>query len=161
LADLVARGMDATGGLLVVIDGAKALASAVRRVFGDHALVQRCTIHKRRNVTDHLPRHRRAFVDRRLAKAFNEPDPARGLRAARALARQLEAEHPDAAASLREGLEDMFTVRRLGVSDRLARTLSTSKLGRRQDALPILIGRFSCPRPPNRTCTFPRIRLST
>jgi putative transposase len=126
LADLVARGLDASGGLLVVIDGAKALASAVRRVFGDHALVQRCTLHKRRNVADHLPKHRRTFVDRRLAKAFNDADPARGLRAARTLARQLEAEHPDAAASLREGLEDMFTVRRLGVSDRLARTLSTT-----------------------------------
>lgn len=126
LADLVARGLDATGGLLVVIDGAKALASAVRRVFGDHALVQRCTIHKRRNVADHLPKSRRTFVDRRLAKAFNDPDPDRGLRAARALARQLDTEHPDAAASLREGLEQMFTVRRLGVSDRLARTLSST-----------------------------------
>ena len=125
LADLVARGLDATGGLLV-IDGAKALASAVRRVFGDHALIQRCTVHKRRNVTDHLPKHRRAFIDRRLAKAFNDADPERGLRAARAMARQLDTEHPDAAASLREGLEQMFTVRRLGVSDRLARTLSTT-----------------------------------
>ena len=56
LADLVARGLDAAGGLLVVIDGAKALAAAVRRVFGDHALVQRCTLHKRRNVADHCPR---------------------------------------------------------------------------------------------------------
>ena len=65
-------------------------------------------------------------MDRRLAKAFNDPDPQRGLRTARGLARQLEAEHPDAAASLREGLEDMFTVRRLGVSDRLARTLSST-----------------------------------
>ena len=78
------------------------------------------------DVTDHLPKHRRAFVDRRLAKAFNDPDPDRGLRTAQALARQLEADHPDAAASLREGLEQMFTVRRLGVSDRLARTLSTT-----------------------------------
>jgi transposase-like protein len=124
LADLVARGLDATGGLLVVIDGAKALASAVRRVFGDHALIQRCTLHKRRNVADHLPKHRRAFIDRRLATAFNDAD--RGLRTARGLARQLESEHPDAAASLREGLEEMFTVRRLGVSDRLARTLSST-----------------------------------
>jgi transposase-like protein len=126
LADLAARGLDASHGLLVVIDGAKALASAVRRVFGDHALVQRCTLHKRRNLTDHLPKNQRTFVDRRLANAFNDPDPERGLRKARALARQLDDEHPDAAASLREGLEQMFTVRRLGVSDRLARTLSTT-----------------------------------
>lgn len=61
-------------------------------------------------------------MDRKLAKAFADPDPDAGLRAARALAAQLK--HPDAAASLREGVEDMFTVRRLGVGDRLARSLS-------------------------------------
>jgi putative transposase len=64
-------------------------------------------------------------VDRWLAKAFNDADPQRGLRTARSLARQLESEHPDAAASLREGLEQMFTVRRPGVSDRLTRWLSS------------------------------------
>ena len=62
----------------MVIDGAKALAKAVRKVFGTHALVQRCTIHKRRNVTDHLPETERAGVDARLARAFNRPDPRRG-----------------------------------------------------------------------------------
>jgi transposase-like protein len=56
LADLQGRGLDASHGLLVVIDGAKALATAVRQVFGDLALIQRCTLHKRRNVADHLPR---------------------------------------------------------------------------------------------------------
>lgn len=124
LADLVARGMDAEQGLLVVIDGAKALAAAVKRVFGDRALVQRCVLHKRRNVVDHLPKSQQRFVDRKLAKAFAALDPDAGLAAARALARSLEDQHPDAAASLREGLEQMFTVRRLGVGDRLARSLS-------------------------------------
>lgn len=124
LADLVARGLDAEQGLLVVIDGAKALSAAVKRVFGDRALIQRCTLHKRRNVTDHLPKSQQRFVDRKLAKAFNHADPDAGLAAAKALARQLEDAHPDAAASLREGLEQMFTVRRLGVGDRLARSLS-------------------------------------
>jgi len=123
LADLVARGVSADDGLLVVIDGAKALRAAVDSVLGDRALVQRCTLHKRRNVTDYLPKQQRRFVDRKLAQAFNDPDPDKGLRAAKALARQLEAKHPDAAASLREGLEEMFTVRRLGVGDRLARSL--------------------------------------
>ena len=65
-----------------------------------------------------------ATVDRKLAAAFNDADPARGLRICRGIASQLEADHPSAAASLLEGLEDMFTVRRLGVSDRLARSLS-------------------------------------
>lgn len=124
LADLVGRGLDASGGLLVVIDGAKALAAGVRKVFGDQALVQRCTLHKRRNVADHLPKETQPWVDRKLAKAFANPDADAGLRAAKDLARALEREHPDAAASLREGLEEMFTVRRLGVGDRLARTLT-------------------------------------
>jgi transposase-like protein len=63
LADLVGRGLDAEDGLLVVIDGAKALASAVTSVFGAKAAIQRCTIHKRRNVSDHLPESERDWVD--------------------------------------------------------------------------------------------------
>ncbi|HEX2063398.1 MAG TPA: IS256 family transposase [Acidimicrobiales bacterium] len=126
LADLVSRGLSAAGGLLVVIDGAKALARAVRKVFGDHALIQRCTLHKRRNVADHLPESERGWVDQRLARAFNHIDADAGLRQACDLARQLEVRWPDAAASLREGLEDMFTVRRLGVGDRLAKTLMST-----------------------------------
>jgi putative transposase len=126
LADLLDRGLSADGGLLVVIDGAKALAAAVRKVFGELALIQRCTLHKRRDVTDHLPERERGWVDQRLARAFNHPDPDAGLRRARDLARQLETRWPDAAASLREGLEEMFTVRRLGVGDRLARTLTST-----------------------------------
>jgi transposase-like protein len=128
LADLVDRGLSAAGGLLVVIDGAKALSAAVRKVFGEEALVQRCTLHKRRNVADHLPADQRGWVDQRLARAFNHANPEVGLRQARDLARQLEARSPDAAASLREGLEDMFTVRRLGVGDRLARSLTNTNM---------------------------------
>lgn len=126
LADLADRGLDASGGLLFVIDGAKALAAGVRRVFGERAVIQRCTIHKRRNVVDHLPRDQRPFIDAKLAKAFNNPDPVAGRRAAMDLARMLEDRHPDAAASLREGLDDMFTVRRFGLSDRLCRTMSNT-----------------------------------
>jgi hypothetical protein len=65
-------------------------------------------------------------VDAKLARAFANPDPVAGLRAARELARALQARHPGAAASLREGLEEMFTVHRLGVSQRLARTLTST-----------------------------------
>ncbi len=126
LADLSERGVDASGGILFVIDGAKALAAGVRKVFGDQALIQRCTLHKRRNVTDHLPKDQRRFTDAKLAKAFNNRDATAGLRAAKELARLLEDRHPDAAASLREGLDDMFTVRRLNLSDRLARTLTNT-----------------------------------
>lgn len=126
LADLVARGLCADGGLLVVIDGAKALASGVRKVFGDQALVQRCTIHKRRNLKGHLPKELGASMDWRLARLFANPDPAKGLDGARRLAAELKADHPDAAASLLEGLEEMFTVRRLGVNGRLSLTLTNT-----------------------------------
>jgi putative transposase len=123
LADLVERGLDTSGGLLVVIDGAKALAAAVRSVFGDLAVIQRCQIHKRRNVKDHLPATMRDDVDARLRGAFADPDPTAGLRKAQRLATELARTHPDAAGSLREGLEEMFTVRRLGIDGTLARTL--------------------------------------
>ncbi len=126
LADLVARGLSADAGLLVVIDGAKALATAVRAVFGEHALIGRCTLHKRRNVAGYLPKETAGRIDRRLAAAFSQPDPATGLARAKAIAAELEADHPDAAASLREGLAEMFTVRRLGVDGRLARSLTTT-----------------------------------
>jgi putative transposase len=128
LSDLQDRGLTADRGLLVVIDGGKALAAGVAKVFGDRAVVQRCTLHKRRNVTDHLPKDQRGWVDQRLARAFNHEDPAAGLRQAKDLARQLETRWPDAAASLREGLDDMFSVRRLGVSDRLARSLTNTNM---------------------------------
>lgn len=126
LADLSARGLSTEGGLLVVIDGAKALAAGVRRVFGEHALVQRCTLHKRRDVAGYLGKELAGRVDRRLAQAFSHPDPTTGLARAKAIAAELSRDHPDAAASLREGLDDMFTVRRLGIDGRLARTLTTT-----------------------------------
>jgi len=126
LADLVERGLAFDDGLLVVIDGAKALSAAVREAFGDKALIQRCTLHKRRNIADHLPDKEKAWVDAKLVKAFNHPDPGTGLRNAKSLAAQLDKNYPSAAASLREGLEEMFTVARLGLDGRLARTLTTS-----------------------------------
>src|SRR5271166_6343006 len=127
LADLVARGLAVDDGLLVVIDGAKALSAAVREVFGAKAAIQRCTLHKRRiNLADHLPDKEQAWVDAKLVKAFAHPDPDAGLRNAKHLAAQLDKNYPSAAASLREGLEEMFTVARLGIDGRLAKTLTTS-----------------------------------
>jgi transposase-like protein len=126
LADLSARGLAAEAGMLVVIDGAKALAAGVRRVFGEAALVQRRTLHNRRDVAGYLGKETAGRIDRRLARAFDHPDPITGLARARAIAAELSRDHPDAAASLREGLDDMLTVRRLGVDGRLARTLTTT-----------------------------------
>jgi putative transposase len=126
LADLVDRGLQFDDGLLVVLDGAKALSAAVREVFGDKALIQRCTLHKRRNVAEQLPDKDKAWLDAKLVKAFGHPDPDAGLRNAKSLAAQLQKTHPGAAASLREGLDEMFTVTRLGIDGRLAKTLTTS-----------------------------------
>jgi len=124
LADLVERGLGCEQGVLFVLDGSKALAAGVKRVFGDRALVQRCVLHKRRNIEAYLPGAYAERIDAQLAKAFNDIDPERGLRVVTGIATQLDAHYPCAAASLREGLADMFTVRRLGASDRLARSLS-------------------------------------
>jgi putative transposase len=126
LADLVGRGLDAADGLLVVIDGAKALSTAVTAVFGANAAIQRCTVHKRRNIAEHLPEDQRGWVDAKLVRALNNPDAAAGLRDAKALATALERKHPGAAASLREGLPELFTVARLGITGTLAKTLTSS-----------------------------------
>ena len=126
LADLVARGLRYDHGILAVLDGSKALRKAVVKVFGERALIQRCTLHKRRNVTGYLPVEERNAVDRRLAAAFAHTDPVKGLKACRDLARQLDAKHPDAAGSLREGLKEMFTVTGLGVTGRLRQSLTNT-----------------------------------
>ena len=122
----IARGLRFEHGILAVLDGSKALRAGVVKVFGERALIQRCTLHKRRNVTGYLGVDDRDAIDRRLAMAFAQPDPARGLKACRDLAVQLDKDHPDAAASVREGLEEMFTVARLGIPVRLRRTLTNT-----------------------------------
>lgn len=126
LADLVARGLRYEHGILAVIDGSKALRSAVLRVFGKHVLIQRCTLHKRRNVTDYLPKARRQAIDRRLAAIFAAEDPDAGIAEAKRLANDLKRDHPDAAGSLLEGLDEMFTVARLGIHGALRRTLTNT-----------------------------------
>jgi putative transposase len=83
-------------------------------------------LHKRRNVAEHLPDEEKSWVDAKLVRAFNHPDPDTGLRNAKSLAAQLGKIYPGAAASLCEGLEEMFTVTRLGMDGRLAKTLTTS-----------------------------------
>ena len=77
-----------------MLDGSKALRRAVVKVFGERALIQRCTLHKRRNVIGYLPVEERDAIDRRLALAFAQPDPAKGLKACRDLARQLDVNIP-------------------------------------------------------------------
>ena len=90
-------------GILAVLDGSKALRKAVTKVFGERALVQRCTLHKRRNAIGYLPVAQRDTIDRRLAVAFARPDPVKGMQACRSLAAQLDGPHPDAAAHCAKG----------------------------------------------------------
>jgi transposase-like protein len=128
LADLVDRGFGspADQSLLAVIDGAKALAKAVRDVFGDHVRIQRCQVHKTRNILDHLPESMQATVRSRLRKAYQEADATKALKALQKLAAELEHDYPQAANSLREGLEETLTVHRLGLSGTLRRSLATT-----------------------------------
>ncbi|MGH7685404.1 MAG: IS256 family transposase [Candidatus Dormibacteria bacterium] len=126
LEDLVARGLDASRGLLVVIDGSKALRAAVTKVFGERALVQRCQEHKIRNVTEHLPREQQGFTGRKLRAAYGLSDAATAERELQALARHLDGIHPGAAASVREGLQETLTVQRLQLGPQLTRVLRST-----------------------------------
>lgn len=128
LADLQARGLCATEGLLVVIDGSKALRAAVRACFGERALIQRCRIHKLRNVLAHLPDDEHPWIRRKLAQAWALASADAAERRLRELARALERDRPGAAGSLREGLEETLTITRLGLSvdSALGRTLRST-----------------------------------
>ena len=125
LTGLRDRGLDSTRPLLVVIDGAKALRRAVTDVF-DHPVIQRCQLHKLRNVTDRLPDAVASTVAKRMRAAYHHTDPLTAQADLEALARELDRSHPGAAASLREGLAETLTIGRLGVPPTLARTLRST-----------------------------------
>ena len=125
LADLVHRGLDVEQGVLVVLDGGKALRAAVDEVFGAVS-VQRCVRHKERNVLDHLPERDRSAVKARLRHAWATNDHALALDELRTLAAELQRSHPGAAASLNEGLEETLTLTRLGIRGRLKKTLQST-----------------------------------
>ena len=125
LSDLVARGLDIEQGVLVVLDGSKALRAAVEEVFGP-VPVQRCIRHKERNVLEHLPERDRPAIKARLRRAWATDDHTHALDGLQALAGELERSHPGAASSLREGLEETLTLTRLQIRGRLKRTLQST-----------------------------------
>ena len=125
LAGLRDRGLDTTRPILVVIDGAKALRRAITDVF-DHPVVQRCQLHKLRNVSDRLPDALASTVAKRMRRAYHHADPLVAQAELETLARELQRSHPGAAASLREGLAETLTIGRLGVPPTLARTLRST-----------------------------------
>lgn len=127
LQDLLSRGLRVTGKLLCVIDGGKGLRAAIDDVLGDVALVQRCQNHKRRNVLDHLPEKRRAYAARMMTDAYKSRSYETAKKQLKALVSWLENNgEDDAAASLREGLEETLTVLKLGLPPLLTRSLATT-----------------------------------
>ena len=128
LDDLVERGLDTTRPTLIVLDGSKALRKAVNKTFSDRCPVQRCQIHKRRNVKDHLPPSYQGSVDQRIRTAYA----MKGCDQAKAQLLKtvawLEEINPSAASSLHEGLEETLALHRLGLPDSLRKSLQSTNL---------------------------------
>ena len=123
LSELVERGLDFSTPRLYILDGGKALHAAVRRHAGEAAFIQRCQVHKKRNVVDHLPEEHQADVKKKLQNAYAMTDYTEAKRALDRLHRELMELNPSAARSLEEGLEETLTVHKLRVPDQLRRTL--------------------------------------
>ncbi len=126
LRSLLARGLNISQGILVIIDGGKGLRSAVRKVFGKRALVQRCMWHKRENVVSYLPQRDQAAWRRCLQRAMDRPTYEEARSALNDLVAELDMINQSAAASLREGLDEILTLHRLGVYAMLGRSFKTT-----------------------------------
>jgi transposase-like protein len=122
--NLIERGLDPTVCRLFIVDGAKALSKAIRRTFGAHTPIQRCQIHKARNVIERLPKPLHACVRRALRQAWEIDDADKAERLLRNLARRLEGEAAGVAKSILEGLDEMLTVNRLDLPPKLRRALA-------------------------------------
>jgi transposase-like protein len=126
LADLQSRGMRTDRSVLVILDGSKALHKAATQMFGQAALIQRCQVHKLRNILEHLPEGQRPWVRAIVARAYRQGEVATARRLLQDLARRLDDRYPSAAASVREGLDETLTVLTLDLSDRLRHSLATT-----------------------------------
>lgn len=128
LEELVERGLAVDRPMLVVIDGAKALRRAVSDVLGKDTPVQRCTVHKKRNVLDHLPKQDQGWVSRRMSQAYDLGDQDKARTMLLSLAEQLQKLNPSAAKSLLEGLEETLTVHRLHLPEELRKRLRSTNV---------------------------------
>jgi len=126
LEDLIERGLPDDEPRLYVLDGGKALAKAVKDTFGNQACIQRCQVHKKRNVLSHLPQSERENVSVALSLAYREHEYEKAKAALTLLADNLEFRYPSAAASLREGLDETLTVHRLKLPGLLRETLAST-----------------------------------
>ena len=125
-SDLTLRGLDPEEPRLFVIDGSKALAKAIKDTFGDKAVIQRCQVHKKRNVLSHLPESEKGRVGNQISLAYMEFDMDEAKRKLNLLERELRMCYPSAAASLAEGLDETLAVHRLGVPGLLRKTISST-----------------------------------
>jgi putative transposase len=128
LGDLTERGFDFTTTRLYILDGGKALSAAVKTHAGESALIQRCQVHKRRNVLDHLPEDQKALVAQRLNAAYATEDYDGAKLALNRLHRELMDFNPSAARSLAEGMEETLTVHKLQVPLQLRQTLASTNV---------------------------------
>lgn len=128
LDDLVQRGLDPSVPRLFIIDGAKALSKAIRRTFGRATPIQRCQVHKARNIVDRLPKHLHASTRRALRQAWELDDAEKAEKLLRNLARTLEREAPGVAGAILEGLDEILTVVRLGLPMELRRSLACTNI---------------------------------
>jgi putative transposase len=128
LDNLVGRGLDPAVCRLFIIDGAKALTKAIRRTFGRDVPIQRCQIHKARNIMERLPKSLHPSVRRTLRQAWEMSDPAKAEKLIRNLARRLEQDAPGVAASILEGLDEILTVSRLHLPTELRRSLACTNI---------------------------------
>ncbi len=128
LDNLVGRGLDPTVCRLFIIEGAKALSKAIRNTFGRHTPIQRCQVHKARNITERLPKPLHASVRKALRQAWELDDADKAEKLIRNLARRLEREAPGVAASILEGIDEILTVTRLGLPAELRRSLACTNI---------------------------------
>lgn len=128
LDNLIERGLDPEGCYLFIVDGAKALSKALRRTFGADIPIQRCQIHKARNITDRLAPAHHAAVRRALKQAWEMDDADKAERLVRNLARRFEQDAPDVSRSILEGLDEILTVVRLGLPPELRRSLASTNI---------------------------------
>ena len=128
LGDLANRGLDFSEPRLYVLDGGKALSTAVKKYAGDSAAIQRCQVHKRRNVLDHLTDEQRPSVAKKLNAAYAMEDHAAAKLALTQLHRELMDLNPSAARSLEEGLEETLTVHRLHIPAQLRKSLASTNI---------------------------------
>jgi putative transposase len=128
LSDLVERGLDFSEPRLYVLDGGKALTAAVKRHAGESAAIQRCQVHKRRNVLDHLTDEQKPGVAKKLNAAYTLEDYAAAKLALNTLHRELMDLNPSAARSLGEGMEETLTVHRLHLPMQLRKTMASTNV---------------------------------